>query len=65
MRTETWSFKKTPFPPKFCQNGRGAKRRSESQWRYEPQINAIWKVESTKNILHSLFDFSKLIDYFI
>ena len=60
LRTKTWSFEKTTFPLKFGQNGCGAKVRSLSQWRYEPRTKAIWKVESTKDIVHSFFDFPSM-----
>ena len=65
MRTKTWWFEKTTFPIKFGQNGRGAKARSRSQRQYEPRTKAISKVESTRDILHSLFEFSKHFWYFI
>ena len=65
MRFKTWSFERTTFPLKFGQNGRGAKARSRSQGPYEPRIKAICKVESRKDIVYGLFDFSKPIYYFV
>ena len=41
MRSKIWSSEETTFPPKFGQNGHGAKACSRGQWRCEPQINAI------------------------
>ena len=61
MRTKTWSFEKTTFSLKSCQNGRAAKAPSQNQQRIEPQIKAIWNVETTKQMVQSLFDFSKLV----
>ena len=65
MCTKTWSFEKTTFPLNLGQNGRGAKAHSRSQWRDEPRTKAMWKVESRKDIVHGLFDFSKVIFFFI
>ena len=36
---------------------------SLSQGRYEPRAKAIWRVVSTKDIVHTLFGFSNLIYY--
>ena len=66
MRTKTWSLEKTTFAlKKYGLNGRGAKARSRSQGPYEPRTKAIRKVESTKDMVYGLFDFSKPIYYFI
>ena len=65
MRTKTWSFVKTIFPRKFGHIGRGTKARSRRQRGFQPGIKAICEVRTTENNVHSLFDFSKLVYYFI
>ena len=61
MRTKTLLFEKTTFPLKFCKNGRGAKAHCQGQRRYEPGTKGLWNVETTKGIVYSFLDFSKLI----
>ena len=60
MRAKTWSLERTTFPLKIGKNGQGAKSRSQMQGPYEPRTKAIWKVESTKDIVYGLLDFSSL-----
>ena len=65
MLAKTWLAKKATVCLNSRQNGPGAKARAQSPQQVEPCIKTICDVEATKDIAHSLFDFSKLVSYFI